>query len=141
MLLLLFAGASTASPTPPTPTKVVGWVGGKRYHRTEDLERALDEQRGFNRQKFEELLTRATEKAKAAPAKVRKAIKRAIAEAELVPVEAIVDPAPLLAALEAAISAQRVVEVIRQARHAEAIAAAYLAELEQDEEEAIALLF
>ncbi len=148
MLLLLFAGASTATPTPPTPTRVVGWpdtgVGKRRYHRPEDLERALEEQRegsALTRRRFEELLARATAKAKTAPSKARKAIKRAVAEAELVPVEAIYDPAPLMAALEAAISAQRVVETIRQARHAEAIAAAWLAELERDEEEAFMLLF
>ena len=118
------------------------WSPGKR-HKPEVFEELLRQQREsgpFTRAKFEELLARAAAKAKTAPTKVRKAIKKAIAEAEIAPVQ-VYDPAPLMAALEVAIASRKALEIIAAAQHAEAIARAYLEELERDEEEAIALLF
>ena len=141
-LLLFFAGASTARPALGVPPAV--HKGPGKRHRREVLEELLRQQSEsgpFTRKRFNELLAKAEQAAQAATNKVqRKAIKAAIAEVELLP-EHVPDLAPLIAAMEEMLAAVRVKKAIDAAKHAEAIARAYLEELERDEEEAIALLF
>lgn len=136
MLLLLFAGATTAQPTPPTPTHHVGW--GFR-HKRKELEQRLKRQRDdtFGRRRFEELLAEAAAKADAEKNKAaRKALKRAIREAQSVDVET-ADLGPLMAALEAATGATRTKERLQAAR--DLLEAAEM-QLENDDEEALWLL-
>lgn len=129
-------------------SRVVGWpdAAGKRrrYYRPEVLEELLRQQEEsgpFTRQRYERLLERAAAKARATANKTaRKAVGRAVAEAELVPIEAMPDPALLMATIEMAISAKKAREAIEYARHAETIAKAYREEIERDDAEVFELL-
>lgn len=132
----------------------VGSVSGvkRRYHKPSDLEKELEEQRPFNRQRFDEL--RAAERAQEEAERKAKELqaskrKRVLEQAALLAAHAIEvvrddesasELVQLTSALNAAAGATKAAEEIRQSRIAIAAANAILAEMEDEEEAEMLLL-
>ena len=126
----------------------VGSVGKRRYHSPSELEKELEEQRPFNRQRFDELEAAqkaAEQKAKELQASKRKRVLEQAAEIAAQAIESVRENeeqselAQLTSALEAAAGAANTAETIRQSRIAIAAANAILAEMEEEEAEMLLL--
>lgn len=128
--------------------------GGRRYYKPSELEKELKERRPFSRTRFDELLAaqQAQEEAELKAAELgaskRKTALRRAAEAAQAAIDAVketesareADFARMTMALEAASSAKRVADVIRETNIAVLAAQAILAEIEDEEEAEMLLL-